>query len=181
MTKQFILPENSMRSISLALSICAIAISTAHAHVTLERQEAAIGASYKAVFRVPHGCGASPTLKVRVRIPDGVIGVKPMPKPGWQIETVRGEYGKTYTMYHSTVSEGVKEVAWTGRLPDEHFDEMILSVYLTEDLVPGKTLYFPVVQECEIGVNRWIEIPAEGKTGADYKEPAPGVKLLPKR
>ncbi len=105
MTKQFILPENSMRSISLALSICAIAISTAHAHVTLERQEAAIGASYKAVFRVPHGCGASPTLKVRVRIPDGVIGVKPMPKPGWQIETVRGEYGKTYTMYHSTVSE----------------------------------------------------------------------------
>jgi uncharacterized protein YcnI len=28
-------------------------------------------------------------------------------------------------------------------------------------------------------LNRWIEVPAEGKTGADYKEPAPGVKLLP--
>ena len=81
-----------------------------------------------------------------------------MPKPGWQIETVRGEYGKTYTMYHSTVSEGVKEMAWTGRLADEHYDELVLSAYLTDDLVPGQTLYFPVVQECETGVNRWIEI-----------------------
>ena len=72
-------------------------------------------------------------------------------------------------------------MTWTGRLPDEHYDEMILSVYLTDDLVPGQTLYFPVVQECESGVNCWIEIPADGTTGADYKEPAPGVKLLPKK
>jgi periplasmic copper chaperone A len=37
-----------------------------------------------------------------------------------------------------------------------------------------------VVQECETGVNRWIEIPADGKSAHDLKEPAPGVKLLPK-
>ncbi|QQO12846.1 DUF1775 domain-containing protein [Bradyrhizobium diazoefficiens] len=42
-------------------------------------------------------------------------------------------------------------------------------------------LYFPVVQECESSVNRWIEIPEGGKSSADYKEPAPGVKLLPKQ
>lgn len=155
--------------------------SPAFAHVTLERQEATVGGSYKAVFRVPHGCGTSPTLKVRVRIPDGVVGVKPMPKPGWQTETVRGKYEKTYTMFHNTVTEGVKEVTWTGRLPDENYDELVLSTYLTDDLTPGQTLYFPVVQECENGIHRWIEIPTDGKSANDYKEPAPGVKLLPKK
>jgi uncharacterized protein YcnI len=36
-----------------------------------------------------------------------------------------------------------------------------------------------VVQECEKGVHRWIEIPAAGKTASDYKEPAPALKLVP--
>lgn len=171
-----------MRHFTCLSVLTALIVSPASAHITLERQEAAVGASYKAVFRVGHGCGTSPTLKVRVRIPDGVINVKPMPKPGWQVETVKGKYDKSYTMFHSvTVIEGVKEIAWTGRLPDENYDELVLSVYLTDDLVPGKTLYFPVVQECESGVHRWIEIPQEGKSAADYKEPAPGLKLLPKK
>jgi uncharacterized protein YcnI len=41
-------------------------------------------------------------------------------------------------------------------------------------------LYFPVVQECEKGVHRWIEIPAAGKSPGDYPSPAPGLKLVPK-
>lgn len=156
-------------------------MASAHAHVTLEQAQASIGSGYKAVFRVPHGCGTSPTVKVRVRIPDGVVQVKPMPKPGWAIETVKGAYGKSFTVHHGTVSEGVKEVSWIGRLPDENYDEFVLSVFLTDTLKAGSTLYFPVVQECESGVNRWIEVPAGGKTGADYKEPAPGLKLIPKK
>jgi periplasmic copper chaperone A len=38
-----------------------------------------------------------------------------------------------------------------------------------------------VVRECESGVHRWIEIPQDGKSAADYKEPAPDVKLLLKQ
>ena len=168
------------RSLS-ALFLATLFATPALAHVTLERQEAPIAASYKAVLKVPHGCGTSPTLKLRVRIPDGVVGVKPMPKPGWQIDVVKAKYDKAYEMFHNTVSEGVREIAWTGRLPDENYDEFVFSAYLTDDLGSGKTLYFPVVQECESGIHRWIEIPGEGKTAADYKEPAPGLKLLPKR
>jgi uncharacterized protein YcnI len=37
-----------------------------------------------------------------------------------------------------------------------------------------------VVQECEKGVHRWIEIPAAGKPASEYPEPAPALKLLPK-
>ena len=88
------------------------------------------------MFRVPHGCGNSPTLKVRVRIPDGVVAVKPMPKAGWQIEPVKGNYDKAYSMYHNSVTEGVKELCWTGRLPDEYYDEFVASMYLTDDLAP---------------------------------------------
>ena len=169
-------------AVGAAALMAALCVGTAaQAHITLEQREAPVGASYKAVFRVPHGCGASPTVKVRVRIPDGVIGVKPMPKPGWQLDVVKGQYDKAYTMFHGSVSEGVKEVDWSGRLPDDYYDEFVLSVYLTDELVPGHMLYFPVVQECENGIHRWIEIPQEGKSPGDYKEPAPGLKLLPKR
>jgi uncharacterized protein YcnI len=173
-----------MRNSSLLVCLCLFLLvpAVASAHVTIENREAAVGGPFKVVFRVPHGCGTSPTTKLRVRIPQGVIGVKPMPKSGWQLDVVNAAYGKSYRMFHDpNVSEGAQEVAWSGRLPNEHYDEFVLSVYLTDELVPGTTLYFPVVQECESGVHRWIEIPEGGKSPSDYPEPAPGVKLLPKR
>ena len=36
-----------------------------------------------------------------------------------------------------------------------------------------------LVQECEKGVDRWIEIPEAGKP--EPETPAPGVKVLPKQ
>ncbi len=151
---------------------------TVSAHVTLEQNQAPVGASYKAVLRVPHGCDGSPTTAIRVHIPEGVIDVKPMPKPGWTLNIVRGKYAKTYSLFRAQVSEGVTEIDWSGgRLPDDYYDEFVFQSFLTSDLQAGQTLYFPVVQECEKGVHRWIEIPA---VGSDYPEPAPGLKLMPK-
>jgi uncharacterized protein YcnI len=89
---------------------------------------------------------------------------------------VKGDYGKTYATAHGgQVSSGVRELVWTGRLLDEHYDEFAFSSYLTPELKAGEMLYFPVVQECEQGVERWIDIPAEGSAS-----PAPGLRLLPK-
>jgi uncharacterized protein YcnI len=156
----------------------------AHAHVTLEMREAPVGASYKAVLRVPHGCEGTATTTLRVKIPEGLIGVKPMPKPGWTLDTVKGKYPKTYSLFHAQVSEGVVEISWSGgKLPDAWYDEFVFQGFLADDLAPGTTLYVPIVQECEKGVHRWIEIPAAGHSGHghDLKEPAPGVKLLPKK
>jgi uncharacterized protein YcnI len=154
--------------------------AAAHAHATLETQQATVPSTYKAVLRVPHGCKASPTLRVRVQIPEGVIAVKPMPKPGWQLETVKAAYARTYDYYGTPMSEGVREIVWSGRLLDEHYDEFVFRAYLTEALKAVPVLYFPVVQECAEGVHRWIEIPEAGKSADDYKEPAPAVKLSPK-
>jgi uncharacterized protein YcnI len=154
--------------------------SSANAHITLENRQATPGSTYKAVFAVPHGCAGSATVKIRVQIPEGVIAVKPMPKPGWNVETVKGKYAASFEYHGATISEGVKEVAWSGgKLLDDNYDEFVLSTFLTGSLKPNTTLYFPVVQECEQGTSRWIELPADGKP-AEGKSPAPGVRLMPK-
>ena len=152
----------------------------AQAHTTLETQQAPVASTYKAVLRVGHGCEGVPTLKLRVRIPEGVINVKPMPKPGWEMATVKGPYGKAYDYHGEPLTEGVREIVWTGKLLDEHYDEFVFRAYLTDSLKPDSTLYFPTVQECGDGrADRWIEIPTEGKSADEYKYPAPGLKLLP--
>jgi uncharacterized protein YcnI len=164
-------------------ALAALAASPAAAHVTLENRQATVGSYYKAVFAVPHGCAGSATVKIRIQIPEGVIGVKPMPKPGWTVETVKGKYTAEYEYHGSKLSEGVKEVVWSGgKLADDNYDEFIAATFLTAGLKPNATLYFPVVQECEQGISRWIDIPGDGQgaRGHDSKSPAPGLKLIPK-
>lgn len=171
-----------LKKLVLTAPLIAVGAGAAIAHTSLETKEAPVGASYKAVFRVPHGCDGKPTNAVRVQIPEGVIAVRPMPKPGWILEKVSGAYEKSYDNHGTPTKEGVKEVLWKGgHLGDDEYDEFVVRVYLTSDLPAGKVLYFPTVQECPEGAaERWIEIPAEGQSGDDLEFPAPGVKLLEK-
>lgn len=162
--------------------LLAIGAGAASAHITLETQEAAVGSTYKAVLRVPHGCEGKATTAVRVKVPEGFIAVKPMPKPGWKLDTVKGKYAKSYTLWGEAVSEGVTEVDWSGgNLPDEFYDEFVFRGTLTESLASGEKLYFPVVQECDGVADRWIEIPAAGQDEDALELPAPGLTLLPKK
>lgn len=150
------------------------------AHVTLEQREAAIASPVKLTFRVPHGCGDKPTKIVRVLIPDGIIAVKPMPKPGWTLDIKRGNYGKSYSFFHGIkLSEGVKEIAWSGTLPDAHYDEFLISAFVSDEFQPNTMLYFPVLQECDGAAHKWIEVPTT--TGEEPKEPAPALRLVPKK
>ncbi|HEY2228303.1 MAG TPA: DUF1775 domain-containing protein [Xanthobacteraceae bacterium] len=172
------------RTTLLAVAGAFAGASIAFAHITLENQQAAVSASYKAVLRVPHGCDGSATVAVRVRIPDGFIEIKPMPKPGWKLDISRGKYRKPASMRGTPITEGVTEVDWSGgNLPDAYYDEFVLTGYVADEAQAGQTMYFPVVQECEKGVNRWIEIPSDG-AHADHGEagePAAALRLLPKR
>jgi periplasmic copper chaperone A len=154
----------------------------AFAHITLETGEAPVGSTYKAILRVPHGCDGKATTAVRVQIPEGVISVKPMPKPGWTLQTKKGKYEKPYQLYDQAVTDGVKEVDWSGgSLPDEFYDEFVFRGTLAADLPAGQKLYFPVVQECDGAADRWIEVPATGQDEDALEYPAPGIKLLPKK
>jgi periplasmic copper chaperone A len=155
------------------------ATQPARSHVTLDRNEAPADSFFNTRINVPHGCEGSPTLRVRVRIPDGVIGVKPQPKPGWDLAIRKEKLAQPIVDSHGrSITEGIVEVTWTGKLLDENFDQFGIHMKLPDK--PGETLYFPTVQECETGVHRWIEIPAAGKSRGDYKEPAPFLRLLPR-
>ena len=162
--------------------LATLATSSASAHINLENRQATIGSSYKAVFQVPHGCAGSATIKIRVQIPEGVIAAKPMPKAGWNVEVIKGKYAADYDYHGARLSDGVKEVVWSGgKLPDDNYDEFVISTFLTAALKPNTNLYFPVVQECEQGISRWIDIPPDGEAGPhDSKSPAPAVKLMAK-
>jgi periplasmic copper chaperone A len=164
-------------------SIVASAVSgpsTALAHVTLETAEAPADSFYKAAFRVPHGCEGTATVSIRIQIPDGVSNVKPQQKAGWQLAVVKVPVNPPLDGPHgSKITETIREVSWSGgHLLDENYDEFWMQVRLPN--LPESVLYFPVVQQCEKGMNRWIEIPEAGKPSHDLKAPAPRLRLKSK-
>jgi uncharacterized protein YcnI len=72
---------------ALTLAAACIAISdVANAHVVFSEPEAHAGGYYTGFLRVGHGCGESPTVALRVTIPESVITARPQPKPGWTLK-----------------------------------------------------------------------------------------------
>jgi len=166
------------RTIVFAAAFLAAGTVAALAHATLDVKEAKPGATVRITLRVPHGCEGKATDTVRLRLPEGVFSVKPMPKPGWTLETVKGPYEKAYDDHGNPVTEGVKEIVWSGgSLPDEFYDEFVFRGTFAGGLTAGETLYFPIVQQCGEAAARWIEIPAAGQDSHDLEHPAPGIKL----
>jgi periplasmic copper chaperone A len=169
-----------LRRAALALLCLAGVCGTASAHVSLEAKQSKVGAGYKAVFGIPHGCEGQPTTEVSIDIPEGVIAVKPMPKPGWTLALQKGPYARSYKFYHGEArSDGVKRVTWSGgSLPDDYFDQFVLSTFIAGELEPGADLYFPVTQKCANGELHWSEVPAAGQDAHSLEHPAPGLALV---
>ena len=162
-----------------ALAAALIAVSSpALAHVSFENGQATPNSTYKATLRIPHGCAGKPTLKLRVRIPEGIVAVKPMPKAGWKLETTKGSYVKAYQVHGEAVSEGVTDIVWTGSLDDGHYDEFVFQARFTDAYQPGATVFFPVVQECDGAVEEWTQVPTEGQDPHSLKSPAAGVRIV---
>lgn len=169
-----------MRFTTLAAvaATCFASIGIADAHVTANPNQGAANTYFQTSLRVGHGCSGSPTVAVRVKLPEGVTSVRPQMKPGWTIEIKMRKLDKPIDSGHGRmVMETVDEVIWRGGiLPDAYYDEFGLVVRLPEKA--GATLYFPTVQECQQGVHRWIEIPQGGQKWGDLKEPAPFVTVI---
>lgn len=155
-----------------AAAALALIAAPAAAHVTFEKPEAPAGSTYKAVVRVPHGCGDKATHTLRIQIPEGFINVKPMPKAGWTLETVVSAYATP----HDEVAEGVTELVWSGgNLPNEWYDEFVFRGKFSGSFKAGDTVFFSTVQECEGAEEAWID--TSGNHAADM--PAPSVTLTP--
>ena len=151
-------PHAAMSIVRFLHSLCAAsaALSAAlpvAAHVVLEYQVAPADASYKASFKVGHGCGQWPTRQLSVLIPAGVTGARPMPKPGWSLDVQYGKLAEPRTAHGRTITEDVVRITWTARTPadmlaTDHYDEFVLVARTPSK--PG-TIYWPVSQVCEGG------------------------------
>jgi uncharacterized protein YcnI len=148
----------------LILLAALLAPLPAAAHVVAAPGEAKAG-SYSAIaFRVGHACAAGDTtLKLRVEIPDGVASARPQPKTGWTIDVEKD-------------GDRATAVTWTGRLPDDQFDDFALLMKLPAQ---AGALVFPVIQSCEKGESQWTEIPDPERPGEKLTRPAPTVRLIP--
>ncbi|HYD77375.1 YcnI family protein [Ramlibacter sp.] len=171
--KHFLLSCASAAAFGIALP--------AAAHVALEQGAAPAGSSYKATFKVGHGCGSSATRQLVVSMPAGVLGARPMPKPGWTVAIDRAPLPKPVSSHGRTVSEAVTRITWTARsadaaLPSDQYDEFVLVAQLPAE--PGP-LYWPVSQVCEQGRVDWAQLPQARQKAGDLKEPAAVLEVLP--
>lgn len=156
-----------------AAALSVAAVSPAFAHISTVPGSATAGSTARIDFRVPHGCDGADTYEIEMSIPESVTSLKPKLAPGWIVRTekvkVSGANGAT--------SERVAKVTWTGKLPDDMFEDFALRIGVPD--APNTTLYFPIVQRC---VNAtpisWTEIPKAGQ--AEPAHPAPGLKITPK-
>jgi periplasmic copper chaperone A len=173
---------NPVKTPSLALALLLGSLASASAHVSLQPSQAIVGASFKTALVVPHGCAGSATTRLTVTIPEGVIAVKPTPKPGWTIEMVKAPYQQSYKPMHGDpVAEGVRQISWSGRLDDGLYDEFSFVGTVTDTLSGRETLSFPTIQACEQGTSNWTEIAADGESPHTLKSPAPVLRLVSDR
>lgn len=101
-------------------------------------------------------------------LPEGFQAAKPMPRPGWTLETKTGAYAPPCDDHGHEFTEGLREITWSGGdLPDARFDRFVFRGTIGEDLAPGEVLRFATVQTCADGQIAW--------DGSDDDRPAPAL------
>lgn len=158
------------------LLLAALFSGIAQAHVTLDQPTAPAGSSYRATFKVGHGCDGAATKAIVVTLPEGLRGAKPMPKAGWTLATTRRTLKVPYDSHGKPVTDELAEVRWTANTPadflqDDWYDEFVIRASLPSE--PGE-LWFAVRQTCTKGEWNWAEIPS----AATPKPRAPAVRLI---
>ena len=123
------------------------------------------------------GCGASPTIGLRVQLPTEIQSAQPLPNPGWQVDVLQDAVTRPLQPADLALAARVKEVVWRGgMLPDRESGAFSIRLQL-----PARTgpLYFPVVQYCQDSEVRWIGVPRAARRAAEVQFPAPSVTLVP--
>lgn len=163
-----------------ATAIATLASTTAVlAHATFANQPVKVGSYVAATLQVPHGCDGKPTNEVQIKLPEGFISAKPMPKAGWDVEIIAGDYQSSYDNHGKQVKSGPVEIRYkNGELPDNFYDTFVVYGKVAAG-DPATGLAFPTVQLCGTDAKvAWDQIPAPGQDPHDLDGPAPILKLV---
>lgn len=155
----------TLRTVAAAVLLTGSAAAVL-AHVTLPPGGVTVGSDYDAAFRVGHACeGAKSTTGLAVKLPAGFVLSEAQARKGWKLDVQKGAGG---------------EVRWTA----ENAQAALPATEKAEFVVRGKapatpgTLWFKVLQTCDVGSADWAEVPASGNSTAGLKRPAAKLDVV---
>ena len=153
-----------LAAVATASLIVSSAIAVAHPWFVADKAKA--NSEYSSILNIPHGCDDNGTIKLTMKVPEGITDAKAEQSEKWKTST-------------KTTATGTTLVIWEGGpLPTTQNGEFKVS-FKIGDVKPGQIIYFPVIQNCEKGGNyRWIEFPTEGVDEYDLETPAPLVEIV---
>lgn len=156
-----------MISATLALMLLGPA---AQAHVTVQPNEAPVGAFFKFVVRVPNERDDASTTQVRVMFPENLIFTSFQPKEGWNRTVKMKKLDEPIEAFGAQIDEVVGSVTWAGgSIAPGEFDEFGFSVRVPEE---AGELTFAAFQTYSSGeVVKWTG-------GPESEEPAARVNVI---
>ena len=159
-----------------ALMLAGISGASAHVGVTPDKTDAN---SYALLtFGIPHGCEESGTTKVTITLPAELNDAQPTVNPNWTAAKVTEQLAEPKKLADGTsITKRTSQIVYTAKAPLEPAlrDALVLSVKLPD--AAEKTLYFPTLQNCQVGQTDWSQLPAEGQDPHSLKAPAPAVTV----
>ncbi len=167
-------------SASALLGLLPAVFTPAQAHPLAYPDTGVAGDHFQTALNVSHGCDGSPTVAITLKVPPSVILIKPQWKAGWALTIKKGKLETPRAGLHGkSITERVEEITWRGGpLPNEAYDTFGLQLVLPD--TPGETLWLPIIQECQKGAHRWLDIPGPGQAWRGMHAPPPFVKIVPK-
>jgi len=153
-------------------------ISGASAHVGVSPDNTAANSPALLTFAIPHGCDHSGTTKMTITLPAELNDAQPTVNPNWTAAKVTEQLPEPKKLADgSSITKRTSQIVYTAKSPlnPEFRDVLVLSVKLPD--TPGKTLYFPTLQDCEQGQTKWTDIPQDGQDEESVKSPAPSVTV----
>ena len=155
-------------AVTAALGVVVLA-SPALAHVTVQPNEAIVGAFARFVVRVPNERDDAGTTKVKVELPP-LAFVSFEPKEGWKRAVENVEFDEPIDVFGEEVTEGVGSVTWSGgEIKPGEFLEFGFSARMPDG---EEALTFNAIQTYSSGeVVEWTGAP-------DSEEPAALVNVF---
>jgi uncharacterized protein YcnI len=173
-----ILTRSSAVAAAATLSVVALGVGPAAAHVRVSSADAAPGGYGELTFRVPTESDTLSTTKLAVKLPTDTplasVSVKPV--PGWTADTVTEPLPAPVQTDDGEVTEAISQVVWTADpsaaiAPGQYQTFTILAGPLPET----ESLSLPAVQTYSDGSEvAWIEPAVDGQ---EPEHPAPVLEF----
>ncbi|KAL7335569.1 hypothetical protein PS15p_201020 [Mucor circinelloides] len=156
-----------LRNSLIATALTLLFSASTNAHVGLNPKFAEPGQNLTTAFHVPHGCNGSATTGIMVTVPDVITVLTPQQVNNWTLSTT----------YRDESNTTISTITWNnGYLdPKDAIDFPMTLSLPNSDLSsqPNVTLYFPVVQTCQVGTANWTAL-----GNSHESEPAPTIVIV---